>query len=58
MKSCPKKDQKTICLSAEPFIVKMQFEISKYLPSIFMSSNICLGHFGRSVQLILKTLEM
>ena len=41
MKSRPKKDQKTIFFSVEQFIVKTQFEISKYLLSIFMSSNIC-----------------
>ena len=40
MKSRPKKDQKTIFLSMEQFIVKTQFEISKYLLSILMSSNI------------------
>ena len=31
MKSRPKKDQKTIFFSVEHFIVKTQFEISKYL---------------------------
>ena len=31
IKSCLKKDQKTIFLSVEQFIVKTQFEISKYL---------------------------
>ena len=41
MKSHPKKDQKTSFLSVEQFIVKTQFEISKYLLSILMSSNIC-----------------
>ena len=41
MKSRPKKDQKTIFFSVEQFIVKTQFEIPKYLLSIFMSSNIC-----------------
>ena len=40
MMSCPKKDQKTIFLSVELLIVKAQFEKSKYLLSIFMSSNI------------------
>ena len=58
MKSRPKKDQKTIFFSVEQFIVKTQFEISKYLLSIFMSSNICGGRFGRSVQLVPKTLEV
>ena len=57
-KSRPKKDQKTIFFSVEQFIVKTQFEISKYLLSIFMSSNICGGRFGRSVQLVPKTLEV
>ena len=57
-KSRPKKDQKTIFLSVEQFMVKTQFEISKYLLSIFMSSNICGGRFGRSVQLVPKTLEV
>ena len=55
MKSCPEKDQKTIFLSVEQFIVKTQFEISKYLISILMSSSICGGRFGRSVQLVPKT---
>jgi len=32
MKSHPKKDQKAIFLSVEQFMVKTQFEISKYLP--------------------------
>jgi len=58
MKSRPKKEQKTIFLSVEQFIVKTQFEISKYFLSIFMSSNICGGRFGRSVQLVPKTLEV
>ena len=58
MKSRPEKDQKMIFLSVEQFIVKMQFEISKYLISILMSSNICGGRFGRSVQLVPKTLEV
>ena len=40
MKSRPKKDKKTIFLSVEQFIAKTQFEKSKYLLSIFMSSNI------------------
>ena len=40
MKSHPKKDQKAIFLSVEQFMVKTQFEISKYLlqflrPQIF-----------------------
>ena len=58
MRSCPKKDQKTIFLSVEQFIVKTQFEISKYLLSICSSSNICGGRFGRFVQLVPKTLEV
>ena len=58
MKSRPKKDQKTIFFSVEQLIVKTQFEISKYLFSIFMSSNTCVGHFRKSVQLVPKTLEV
>ena len=48
MKPRPKKDQKTIFLSAEQFIVKTQFEISKYLLWIFMSSNICRSRLFNS----------
>ena len=58
MKPCPKKGQKTIFLSVEQFIVKTQFEKSKYLLSIFVSSNIYMGCFGKSVQLIPKTSEV
>ena len=57
MKPCPIKDQKTIFFSDELFIVKTQFEISKYLLSIFMSSNVEVGFFRRSVQLVPKTSE-
>ena len=38
--------------------MKTQYEISKYFLSIFMSSNVCVGCFGRSVQLVPKTLEV
>ena len=58
MRSCPKKDQKTIFLSVEQFIVKTQFEIYKYLLSIFVSSNICVGCLGTSVQLVPQTWEV
>ena len=44
--------------SVELFIVKTQFEISKYLLSISIGSNICVGHFKRSVQFVPKTLEV
>ena len=37
---------------------KTQFEIYKYLLSIFMGSNICVGCFGRPVQFVPKILEV
>ena len=43
--------------SDEVFIVKTQFEVSKYVLSIFMRSSIYVGFFERSVQLVPKTSE-
>ena len=47
MKSCPTKYQKTIFFSMEQFIVKTQFEISKYLLWIFMSFKYLWGPFWK-----------
>ena len=53
MKSRPKKHPKTIFFFVSGAIIaKMRFA------SIFMSSNICGGRFGRTVQLVPKTLEV
>ena len=40
--------------SVELFIVETQFEISKYLLSIYMILNIWAGYFGRYIQLVPK----
>ena len=41
----PYKRPEKFFFSVELFIVKTQFEKSKYLLSIFVSSNICVGCF-------------
>ena len=53
-----KKTRKRFFLSVEQFIVKTQFWSIQIFASIFISSNICGGRFGRNVQLVPKTLEV
>ena len=58
MKSRPKKDQKTIFFVSGAIHCENTIWNIQIFASIFMSSNICWGRFGRTVQLVPKTLEV